>query len=150
MFFIHSMGRVSRNATAATLDELGKKMTTLMASEAYDFITVAVGKTDQAVMPYVWLRRNFETDEWEGEAGDCIKLGVAEGLINESDPIQMFSLNEAILNGMASVEDDGPVRVVKLKSPKETPKPKKSKKPTKEEQQLEAKRMIDNLFKSFK
>ncbi len=150
MFFIFSMGRRDSKATAITLDELGKKVTKLMASEANDSIVVSVGKTDQAVMPYVWLHRNTETDEWEGELGDSIKLGIEEGLLHESDPIQMMGLNEAIMSGIATVEDDGLTRVLNVMPPNKTPKSKKTKKPSEKEHQVEAKRMIDDLFKSLK
>jgi hypothetical protein len=147
MFFIHIMGRRS---TAATLDDLGSKMTAAMASQANDAIVVSVGKTDQAVMPYVWIRRDSETDEWEGELGDSIKLGIEDGLLNESDPIQMMGLNEAIEAGLATVEDDGLFQEVRFRSPDKAPKPKESQKLSNEEKEVEAKRMVDNLFKSLK
>ena len=145
MFFIHVMGRRSKSIAASDLDELGKKVTKEMANKANDAISVAIGKTDQAVMPYVWIRRHPETDEWEGELGDSIKLGIEDGLMIEHDPIQMMGLNDAIKAGFATVEDDGPVRVVSINT-EPTP-PKRGKlKLTNEEKVVEAKRMVNELF----
>jgi hypothetical protein len=150
MFFILTTGRRNtKSTTVATLEELGEKVTKMMANQANDGITVAIGKTDQAVMPYVWIRRHPDTDEWEGELGDSIRLGIKEGLLNESDPIQMVDLSEAIMAGIASVEDDGPIRTVTIPA-NNTPKPKKSQKRSEENLQVEAKRIVDELFKSLK
>lgn len=148
MFFIHTMGRRSRQVSANTLEELGDVVAKAIKSQANDALVVSVGLTDQAVMPYVWIRRNLETDEWEGELGDCIKLGIPERSIIEHDPIQMMGLNEAISKGFASVMDDGPVRVVSI--PSEPIKPRKTKKLTNEEKLVESKRMVDELFDSLR
>jgi hypothetical protein len=65
-------------------------------------------------MPYVWIRRNSETDDWEGTLGDSIRLGIEDGLLTEHDPIQVLSLENAVKAGFAEVADDGPVRVVSI------------------------------------
>jgi len=138
MFFVHVMGRRNRNAAAKTLEDLGHIMTSEMGNLGNSAIVVAVGKTDQAVMPYVWIRRN-DADKWEGELGDCIKLGIEDGLIIEHDPIQMLGLDQAIKAGIAEVVDDVPV-VIRTNRPK---------KMSNEEKAVEAKRMVDDLFSSL-
>lgn len=145
MFFIHSMGRRSNSDEVETLDDLGEIVTKRMASKTYDAINVSVGLTDAAVMPYVWIRRNDE-DNWEGEAGDSIKLGIDDGLLIETDPIQMLNLNEAIRAGIATVMDDGRGPTVTIH---DEPVKTQSKK-TNEELVVESKRMINKLFSSLR
>jgi hypothetical protein len=144
MFFIFATGRRSTRETAETLDELGKKVMKAMANKANDGITVAIGKTDQSVMPYAMLRRSYETDKWEGDAGDSIRLGIDEGLLIEHDPLEMLNLEQAVEAGIVSVEDDGPLRVVSFND-NPTPAPKR-KKLSNEEKLDESRRMIDDLF----
>lgn len=153
MFFIQILGRRERNEEAADLEELGDKITAALNSQANDFICVAVGKTFEAVMPYVWIRRNADTDEWEGELGDSIKLGIEGGLIKESDPLQSMGLWDAMANGSPIVEIPyGEPLIKKFKGKPEKTKGKKAKtkgKPSKEENEAEAKRMIKDLFKNI-
>ena len=138
MFFIFSTGRRSKSTTAVDLEDLGEKVTKLMSSDANDGITVSIGKTDQAVMPYVWISRNPDTDQWEGQLGDSIKLGIDEVLLVERDPIRIFGLQEALMAGRAEVSNP--------------PKPQKAAgpvKPSDDELQKQAKRMISDLFESL-
>lgn len=122
MFFIHTMGRRSASQEADTLCDLGVIVDSAMKSQANNAIVVSVGRDDSAVMPYAWIRRN-EDDEWEGELGDCIRLGIEVGSLIEHDPIQMMGLDDAF------------------------PKPKKS---TNEDMAKEAERMVKDLFKSIR
>jgi hypothetical protein len=144
MFFIFATGRRSTSDTAKTLEELGQKVMKAMANKANDGITVAIGKTDQSVVPYAFLRRSYETDEWEGEAGDSIKLGIDDGLLVEHDPLRMLNLEEAVEAGIATMEDDGPVRIVSVND-NPAPPPKR-KKLSNEEKLDESRRLIDDLF----
>lgn len=144
MFFIHVMGRKNRSLSAKTHEELGRKVEKEIKDNANDNITVSIGKDDSAVMPFVWISRNLDTDEWEGEAGDSIKLGIEDGLIKELDPVQMLGLNQAIQQGIASMYDDGPVRVVSIKEPTENA-PRK-KKPSEQELQNKANKLVQDLF----
>lgn len=144
MFFVHMMGRRSTNDEASTLEELGEIVDSAMASQANDAIVVSVGLDESAVMPYVWIRRNAETDEWEGELGDCIKLGIEDGSLIEHDPIQMLSMEQTIEAGIAEVEDFGPVKIVSIRK-QEQPKKKRSN----EELAKEADRMVKDLFTSI-
>lgn len=136
MFFILASGRRNKNTTAADLDELGEKVTKLMANQANDGITVAIGKTDKRVMPFVVIQRNPATDKWQGELGDSIKLGIEDGLLEELEPIQMMDIDEAIASGFISIEESKPKKTQKKRSDQEL--------------HSEAKKMIDNLFKSLK
>ena len=148
MFFVHSVGRVSRQKSARTLEELGPIVTKDMVNKTFDAIVVSIGKTDEAVMPYVWIRRNFDNEDvWEGELGDCIRLGIKDGSLVEHDPIQMLSLNEAIKQGLAEESVSGNLRTVRIKSENELPP--KNKKLSNEEILLESKRMVDSLFDSI-
>lgn len=148
MFFIMTTGRRNRHSTAETLEELGEQVSKAMANMANDGITVAVGKTDKACMPYAWIRRDLDTDQWIGELGDCIKLGIEQGSLVEHDPIQMLSLEDAVKAGLATVEDEGPVRIVELLNEPLAP-PKKTKKLSNEEKVVESKRMVSQLFEDI-
>lgn len=149
MFYIHVMGRKSsRSLSAKTLTGLGTKVEREMADGANDSITVSIGKDESAVMPYVWIRRNQETDEWEGELGDTIRLGIEEGELIESDPIQMLGLDQAILRGIVSMQDDGPVRVVSV--PPVAPTVPTRKKPSEKELQDQANKLVQDLFSQLK
>lgn len=149
MFFVQVMGRSTRISEANTLTALGKIVTKELSSMANDCIVVAVGKNSNAVMPYVWIRRNLQTDEWEGELGDCIKLGIKDGLINEKQPIEMLNLEQAIYRGVAEVYDDGVGQVISMRD-EPIAKPKASKKRTNEENLIQATKMIKDLFASLK
>ena len=149
MFFIHSMGRRNCNDEVESLEELGEIVTKRMASKTYDAITVAIGLTNQAVMPHVWIRRNDE-DEWEGELGDSIKLGIEDGLLIEKDLIEMLNLNQAIARGIATVMDDGVGPVVTFHDSPLLKKSEPKKKKNEKDISAEAKQMIDNLFTSIR
>lgn len=144
MFYIHVMGRKSsRSFSAKTLTGLGTKVEQEMADGANDAITVSIGKDENAVMPYVWIRRNQETDEWEGELGDTIRLGIEEGGLIENDPIQMLGLDQAILRGIVSVQDVSvplPVAPTVLTR----------KKPSEKELQDQAHKLVQDLFSQLK
>jgi hypothetical protein len=147
MFFVHVMGRKSsRSFSAKTLTGLGTKVEREMADGANDSIVVSIGKDENAVMPYVWIRRNQDTDEWEGELGDGIRLGIEDGLLVETDPIQMLGLDQAILRGIVSVQDDGDARVVSVPPPIAS----RSKKQSEKELQDQANKMVRDLFTRFK
>lgn len=148
MFFIHTMGRRSRQTSANTLEELGEAVTKAIKSETNDAVVVSVGLTDQAVMPYVWIRRN-EDDKWEGELGDCIKLGIKDGSLIEKDPIEMLNLDQAVARGIARVYNDGVGEVIQINPPTPIP-PKKQKKRSNEELIVEANKMVKNLFANIR
>jgi hypothetical protein len=142
MFFIQVLGRRSKSHTVYTLDELGDVVTKELADMANNCIVVAVGRTDKAVMPYAWIRRNDE-DQWEGELGDCIRLGIDDGLLVETDPIQLMGINQAVARGIAAVADEGSIRVVTMNQDVPKPPPKKL---SNEEKLFMAKNMVDDLF----
>lgn len=140
------MGRRNAAKEADTLEELGEVVGKAMASQANDAIVVSVGLDDSAVMPYVWIRRNADTDEWEGELGDCIKLGIEDGSLIESDPIQVLTLDQAVTRGIAEIAaNDGVLKTVTIKN-----EPKPTKKRSNEEMIKEANRMVKDLFVSLK
>lgn len=149
MFFIMTTGRRTRHSTAETLDELGEKVAKAMANMANDGVTVAIGKTDNACMPYAWIHRDVDTDQWYGQLGDCIKLGIEQGSLIEYDPIQMLSLEDAVKAGLATVEDEGPLRIVELLHEPAPQPPKKTKKLSNEEKIVEARRMVTKLFEDI-
>lgn len=146
MFFIHVMGRKNRSLSAETLTELGKKVEKEMKNGANDSIVVSIGKDEKAVMPFVWISRNLDTDEWQGEAGDSIKLGIKDGLLIELDPVQILGLNQAIQQGITSIYDDGPVRVVSIKEPESVP----HLPPSEQELQNKANKLVKDLFANLR
>ena len=146
MFFIHVMGRKNCSLSAETLTELGKKVEKEMKNGANDSIVISIGKDEKAVMPFVWISRNLDTDEWQGEAGDSIKLGIKDGLLIELDPVQILGLNQAIQQGIASVYDDGPVRVVSIKEPESVP----HSPPSEQELQSKANKLVKDLFANLR
>ena len=128
------MGRLaSRSKEASTLEELGKLVTKQLADRANSSLVVCVGKDDSSVMPYVWIRRN-DDDRWEGELGDCVKLGIDEGLLIEKDPIRMLSIDQAVAEGLAEVYGEEDVRVISV--PYEPPQPKVKKSQPKAKKKL--------------
>lgn len=139
MFFIHAMGRRNHSSSAKTLEELGKKMEKEIANNTYEMITVSIGKDDTAVMPYVWISRNLDTDEWEGEAGDSIKLGIKDGLIHERDALEFLHLNKIVQAVM-------PVHENKSKTKSTV---KKTEKLSEEEMKNEANKLIKDFFTSL-
>lgn len=146
MFFIHVMGRKNCSLSAETLTELGKKVEKEMKNGANDSIVISIGKDEKAVMPFVWISRNLDTDEWQGEAGDSIKLGIKDGLLIELDPVQILGLNQAIQQGIASVYDDGPVRVVSIKESESAPHSPLSE----QELQSKANKLVKDLFANLR
>jgi len=149
VFFIQILGRRERREEASDLDELGEKVAAAMEDNATNMIVVSVGKTDEAVMPYVWLQRDLDTDEWEGELGDSIKLGIEDGLVKEHDPIRMLGLSSMTRGELDPVEEE-PMRFGRAKSKAAPTKPKKvKKKPSEKTLEKQAKKMIDDLFKNL-
>jgi hypothetical protein len=150
MFLIQVMGRTSKLHKRDTIENLGELVTKLLKSDANDAISVAVErKKDGAVMPYVWLRRDLDNDDqWEGEAGDSIKLGIDDGLIVETDPLEQLSLNQAIDRGIVTIHDEDYLRTFvtnkdEIASPTASSKKEKL---SNEEKVRESKRMIDDMF----